>query len=61
MRTISKKLADKETVELQATVDSGLIGGFVLNVGDKQIDASVRSKLRALSLKFEENYFVKKD
>jgi F-type H+-transporting ATPase subunit delta len=37
-----------------------LIGGFVLNVGDRQIDASIRSKLRALKLKFEENYFVKK-
>lgn len=61
MQSISKKLTNLQTIELQTNVDSELIGGFVLNVGDQQIDASVRSKLRTLSLKFEENYFVKKD
>ena len=60
IETISKKLADKRTIEMHTTVDSDLIGGFVLNVGDRQIDASVRSKLKKLSIKFEENYFIKK-
>ena len=60
MEGISKKLADKTTIEMQTTVNSELIGGFILNVGDRQIDASVRSKLKKLSLKFEENYFIKK-
>ncbi len=60
IETISKKLADKRTIEMNTTVDSDLIGGFVLNVGDRQIDASVRSKLKKLSIKFEENYFIKK-
>lgn len=58
---LSKQLSNKQTVEMQTSVDSNLVGGFILNVGDRQIDASVRSKLRKLSLKFEENYFVKKD
>lgn len=61
MENLSKKLSNKQTVEMQTSVDSNLVGGFILNVGDRQIDASVRSKLRTLSLKFEENYFVKKD
>ncbi len=61
MEELSKKLSNKKTVELQTAVDANLIGGFILNVGDRQIDASVRGKLKTLSLKFEENYFVKKD
>ncbi len=56
---IVKKLSDKKQVELNEKVDKELIGGFVLNVGDQQIDASIRSKLRMLQLKFHENYYVK--
>ncbi len=44
---------------METSVDSALIGGFILNVGDRQIDASIRSKLRTLDLKFEENYYTK--
>lgn len=60
LEALSKTLANKKTVEMQTSVNPDLIGGFVLNVGDRQIDASIRSKLRTLKLKFEENYFVKK-
>jgi F-type H+-transporting ATPase subunit delta len=60
MESISKKLANKPTIEMHTAVDSNLIGGFVLNVGDRQIDASIRSKLKLLGLKFEENYYIKK-
>jgi F-type H+-transporting ATPase subunit delta len=59
MQALSKKLANKQTIELETNVDSNLVGGFILNVGDRQIDASVRSKLRVLKLKFEENYYTK--
>jgi len=60
MEAISKKLSGKSNVELETSVDDSLIGGFILNVGDRQIDASIKSKLKALSLKFDENYFIKK-
>lgn len=60
MEGISKKLANMTTIEMHTAVDSNLIGGFVLNVGDRQIDASIRSKLKLLGLKFEENYYIKK-
>ena len=56
---IAKKLSGKSQVELDEKVDKDLIGGFVLNVGDKQIDASVRSKLKTLKVKFSENPYVK--
>ena len=59
IETIVKKLSDKKQVEVKEKVDKDLIGGFVLNVGDRQIDASIRSKLKTLKTKFNENYFVK--
>lgn len=60
MEEIAKILANKKTIELKTTVDGNLVGGFILNVGDRQIDASISSKLKKLKVKFEENYFVKK-
>lgn len=59
IEAIVKKLSDKKLVDISEKIDKDLIGGFILNVGDRQIDASIRSKLRLLSLKFNENYFVK--
>lgn len=46
-KEISKIVADITglKVELIETVDTSLIGGFVLKIGDKQIDESVKSKL----------------
>jgi F-type H+-transporting ATPase subunit delta len=43
MQFISKKFNTK--VELQENVDEKLIGGFILRVGDQQVDASISSKL----------------
>lgn len=59
IENIIKKLSDKKVIELEEKVDKDLIGGFILNVGDKQIDASLSSKLRALKLSFKENPFVR--
>jgi len=56
---IVKKLSDKKQVEITEKVDAEMIGGFVLNVGDRQIDASIRSKLKALKVKFSQNPYVK--
>jgi F-type H+-transporting ATPase subunit delta len=56
---IAKKLSETSTVELEEKVDKDLIGGFVLNVGDRQIDASIKSKLKVLKVKFSENPYVK--
>ena len=59
IETVVKKLSDKKQVEIKEKVDKDLIGGFILNVGDRQIDASIRSKLRTLKVKFNENYYIK--
>lgn len=56
---IVKKLSDKKQVELVEKIDKDLIGGFILNVGDRQIDASIKSKLKTLKVKFSENPYIK--
>jgi len=56
---IVKKLSDKKQVEIEEKVDPEMIGGFVLNVGDRQIDASIKNKLKALKLKFSQNPYIK--
>jgi F-type H+-transporting ATPase subunit delta len=56
---IVKKLSNMKEVELEEKVDKDLIGGFILNVGDRQIDASIKNKLKTLKNKFGENPFVK--
>lgn len=44
LRLIAKKFNAR--VELNEVVDEKLIGGFILRVGDQQIDASIASKLK---------------
>jgi len=56
---IVKKISDKKQVEIVEKVDAEMIGGFVLNVGDRQIDASIKNKLKALRVKFSQNPYVK--
>ncbi len=48
-------------VVLEEKIDKNLIGGFVLRVGDKQIDASIARKLNLLKRSFNENAFIKEN
>jgi F-type H+-transporting ATPase subunit delta len=59
LEAIVKQLSNMKQVELEEKVDKDLIGGFILNVGDRQIDASIKNKLKALKNKFSENPFLK--
>ncbi|GAB3695032.1 F0F1 ATP synthase subunit delta [Spirosoma flavus] len=56
LRTKFKDMVAKTTaaklVELDEKIDTRLIGGYVLRVGDQQIDGSIRSQLNDLRLKF---------
>jgi F-type H+-transporting ATPase subunit delta len=49
-KKIMDKLAKTFTGELQLTekIDPSLIGGFIITIGDNQIDASVSSKIKNL-------------
>nr|YP_009326719.1 ATP synthase subunit delta [Membranoptera platyphylla]AMJ16976.1 ATP synthase subunit delta [Membranoptera platyphylla] len=44
-----KNITNSRNVKLVMTVDSNLIGGFILKIGSKVIDASLAGKLRKIS------------
>ena len=54
-----RRYSDKKQIELVEAVDPELIGGFILNVGDRQVDASIRSKLKTLQVNFTQNPYIK--
>ena len=45
-------------VELVEKVDGTLIGGFILKVGDKQIDSAIANRIKALKREFAENPYI---
>lgn len=59
IKDLVKSISSKNEVELKEVVDKDIIGGFILNVGDRQIDDSLKSKIKALELKFSQNPYIK--
>jgi F-type H+-transporting ATPase subunit delta len=55
-----RKTSEMQDIELETTVNEDLIGGFVLQAGDKLIDASVAYDLKQIARQFENNDFVYK-
>lgn len=55
-----KKAGGFENIELEEKVDENIIGGFVLQIGDKLIDASISYDLRTIAKQFENNDFIYK-
>jgi F-type H+-transporting ATPase subunit delta len=49
-----------QKVELEEKIDPSLIGGFLLRVGDQQIDSSVKYNLNKLRNKFKDNPYINK-
>ncbi|PIQ22033.1 MAG: ATP synthase F1 subunit delta [Cytophagales bacterium CG18_big_fil_WC_8_21_14_2_50_42_9] len=49
-----------KTVQLEEKVDTNMIGGFILRVGDKLVDDTIRTDLRHLRNKFKENPYINK-
>lgn len=49
----------KASVELSEKTDESLIGGFILEIEDKQFDASILHKIQNLSREFELNTYEK--
>lgn len=55
-----KKSVGFENIELEEKIDADIIGGFVLQVGDKLVDASIAYDLKEISKQFENNDFIYK-
>lgn len=49
-----------QNIELETVVDPKLIGGFVLQAGDKLVDASIAYDLKEISKQFDNNDFIYK-
>ena len=55
---ILSKLTDKK-IDLVEITNEALLGGFVLNLDDFQVDQSVSTKVKKLKKDFEKNLFIK--
>jgi F-type H+-transporting ATPase subunit delta len=55
-----KNTSDMQNIEMESVVSEDLIGGFILEAGDKLIDASIAYDLRQIARQFENNDFVYK-
>lgn len=53
-----RSTSDMQNIELETSVDDKLIGGFVLQTGDKLIDASIAYDLNTIAKQFENNDFI---
>lgn len=54
-----KTVVNNAEVQVEERVDESLIGGFVLRVGDTEINASVANKLQKLKREFVSNPYIK--
>jgi len=48
-----------DNVDLKEIVNADIIGGLILTIGDKQVDESIKRKLKNLEMEFDENPYVK--
>lgn len=55
---IVKQSAAGHSVELVEKTDKELLGGFILRVGDKQVDSSIMRQIRNLERNFSENPYI---
>jgi len=51
-KRLIKSFTGKRQIELEEVTNKDLVGGFVLNLGDRQMDESLKGKLNELKLKF---------
>jgi F-type H+-transporting ATPase subunit delta len=55
-----KSTTNMQNIELEVVVKEDIIGGFILQAGDKLVDASVAYDLKTIARQFENNDFIYK-
>lgn len=55
-----RQTTEMQNIELESIVNENIVGGFVLQAGDKLIDASIAYDLKAVARQFENNDFIYK-
>ena len=53
-----KKTSNIQNIELETIIDESIIGGFVLQAGDKLVDASISYDLKEIARQFQNNDFI---
>ena len=53
-------LAANSQVKVENKIDASLIGGFVLKIGNNQVDSSIKTKLATLKKDFSKNEYIPK-
>lgn len=59
INTLVKSITKNKT-DLEYKVDPSVLGGFILTIGDRQIDKSVSSQLNSLKNQFSNNPYIPK-
>lgn len=64
LETIVKKvkeiLPENTTIEVESKINKELVGGFVLRIDDKQIDASLKTRLQNIKKEFDSKHYIPK-
>ena len=55
-----RNTSEMQNIELETIVNPDIIGGFILQTGDKLVDASIAYELQTISREFENNDFIYK-
>lgn len=55
-----KATSNMDNIELETKVDPAIIGGFILQSGDKLVDASIAHELKEIARQFQNNDFLYK-
>ncbi len=55
-----KSTTEMQNIELETAVKEEIIGGFVIQTGDKLVDASIAYDLKEIAKQFENNDFIYK-
>jgi F-type H+-transporting ATPase subunit delta len=55
-----RKTSNMDQIELETKINPDIIGGFVLQAGDKLVDASIAYDLKQISKQFDNNDFIYK-
>lgn len=53
------KMNGKSVVELTEVINEDIIGGLIIRMGDKQLDASVSKNIKELKKSFNKNLYIK--
>ena len=55
----NKEFINASSILIEEKIDKNIIGGIIINVGDKQVDASFSRLINEYKMAFSQNYYVK--